>query len=74
MELVLDRVAGLDVHQATVVATVRVPGPEGGRLAPIGTDLDREAPNFCRARFAPYPSASTPSFQPRPLPAAVPRR
>lgn len=33
MDQVLDRVAGLDVHQATVVATVRVPGPEGGRLA-----------------------------------------
>ena len=27
MDVVMDRVAGLDVHQATVVATVRVPGP-----------------------------------------------
>ena len=30
MDVVVERVAGLDVHQATVVATVRVPGP-GGR-------------------------------------------
>ena len=31
MELTIDRVAGLDVHQATVVATVRVPSGDGGR-------------------------------------------
>src|SRR5688572_27071858 len=31
MELVITRCAGLDVHQATVVATVRVPGADGGR-------------------------------------------
>jgi transposase len=31
MDVVLSRVAGLDVHQATVVATVRVPGNGGGR-------------------------------------------
>jgi transposase len=31
MELLLERCAGLDVHQATVVATVRVPGPDGHR-------------------------------------------
>jgi transposase len=31
MEHVIDRCAGLDVHQATVVATVRVPGPTGTR-------------------------------------------
>ena len=31
MEVRLDRVAGLDVHQATVVATVRVPSGDGGR-------------------------------------------
>ena len=29
MDAVIERVAGLDVHQATVVATVRVPGPTG---------------------------------------------
>lgn len=29
MDVVMERVAGLDVHQATVVATVRVPGPAG---------------------------------------------
>jgi transposase len=29
MDVVVERVAGLDVHQATVVATVRVPGPAG---------------------------------------------
>jgi transposase len=31
MESVIERGAGLDVHQATVVATVRVPGPAGDR-------------------------------------------
>lgn len=31
MELLIARCAGLDVHQATVVATVRVPDDEGGR-------------------------------------------
>jgi transposase len=31
MELLLERCAGLDVHQATVVATVRVPGEERRR-------------------------------------------
>lgn len=31
MQLVVERGAGLDVHQATVVATVRVPGERGGR-------------------------------------------
>jgi transposase len=31
MEVVITRGAGLDVHKATVVATVRVPGPDGGR-------------------------------------------
>lgn len=31
MEAMIERCAGLDVHQATVVATVRVPGPGGTR-------------------------------------------
>ena len=31
MEVVITRCAGLDVHKATVVATVRVPGDEGRR-------------------------------------------
>jgi transposase len=31
MDVVISRCAGLDVHQATVVATVRVPGDEGDR-------------------------------------------
>jgi transposase len=31
MEIVITRCAGLDVHKATVVATVRVPGDDGGR-------------------------------------------
>jgi len=31
MDLVITRCAGLDVHQATVVATVRVPDEQGGR-------------------------------------------
>jgi transposase len=32
MEVVRERCAGLDVHQATVVATVRVPGPDGRQM------------------------------------------
>lgn len=31
MDQLIDRVAGLDVHKATVVATVRTPGPGGNR-------------------------------------------
>jgi len=31
METVIARCAGLDVHKATVVATVRVPAEAGGR-------------------------------------------
>lgn len=31
MELLMERAAGLDVHQKTVVATVRVPAADGGR-------------------------------------------
>ena len=31
MDVVITRCAGLDVHQATVVATVRVPDDHGGR-------------------------------------------
>jgi hypothetical protein len=31
MDVVIPHGAGLDVHQATVVATVRCPGPTGGR-------------------------------------------
>jgi transposase len=31
MESQLERCAGLDVHQATIVATIRVPGSDGGR-------------------------------------------
>jgi hypothetical protein len=33
MEQLVDRVAGLDVHRDTVVATVRRPRPGGGRAA-----------------------------------------
>lgn len=33
MDVVHARCAGLDVHQATVVATVRVPAPDGGRTS-----------------------------------------
>ena len=32
MELLIERCAGLDVHKASVTATVRVPDPSGGRL------------------------------------------
>ncbi len=32
MDMLIERCAGLDVHQATVVATVRVPGPEGRQV------------------------------------------
>jgi transposase len=37
MEPVITHGAGLDVHQATVVATVRVPGPDSGRLVETRT-------------------------------------
>ena len=33
MDHVIDRVAGLDVHKATVVATVRTPGADGSRAS-----------------------------------------
>jgi len=32
MELLIERCAGLDVHKASVTATVRIPDPAGGRL------------------------------------------
>ena len=31
MNVIVTRVAGLDIHQATVVATVRIPGPDGAQ-------------------------------------------
>jgi transposase len=37
MEVVITRCAGLDVHKATVVATVRVPGSEGRRRVETAT-------------------------------------
>jgi len=37
MDLVIERGAGLDVHQATVVATVRIPDDRGGRLMVTAT-------------------------------------
>jgi transposase len=37
MEVVITRCAGLDVHKATVVATVRVPGTEGRRRVETAT-------------------------------------
>src|SRR5258706_6762708 len=33
MDQLIDRVAGLDVHKATVVATVRTPGTDGSRVS-----------------------------------------
>lgn len=33
MDHMIDRVAGLDVHKASVVATVRTPGPDGSRVS-----------------------------------------
>lgn len=33
----VERCAGLDVHKRTVVATVRIPGPEGGRVQHTAT-------------------------------------
>jgi transposase len=32
MELLIERCAGLDVHKASVTATIRVPDQAGGRL------------------------------------------
>ena len=31
MERLIERCAGIDVHQQTMVVTVRVPGPSGAR-------------------------------------------
>lgn len=37
MDQLIERCAGLDVHKATVVACVRVPGPRGGRTQRVQT-------------------------------------
>jgi transposase len=37
MDQMIERCAGLDVHKATVVACVRVPGPRGGRTQHVQT-------------------------------------
>lgn len=37
MDVINPRCAGLDVHQATVVATVRIPGADGGRQSVTAT-------------------------------------
>jgi transposase len=37
MEQMIERCAGLDVHKATVVACVRVPGPRSGRMQHVQT-------------------------------------
>jgi transposase len=37
VDQVIDRVAGLDVHKKTVVATVRIPGPDGSRVSRTDT-------------------------------------
>src|SRR2546421_994186 len=37
MDQLIERVAGLDVHKATVVATVRTPGPDGSRVSRTDT-------------------------------------
>jgi transposase len=37
MDVVVARCAGLDVHKDTVVACVRTPGPDGGRVAETRT-------------------------------------
>jgi transposase len=37
MEVVVARCAGLDVHKDTVVACVRMPGPDGERISEVRT-------------------------------------
>ena len=37
MDVVVERCAGLDVHKDTVVACVRLPGPEGSRSSETRT-------------------------------------
>ena len=37
MQSMIERCAGIDVHQATIVVTVRVPAPDGGRRAETHT-------------------------------------
>ena len=74
MELLIARCAGLDVHQATVVATVRVPDEQGGRQSVTETfgtmtaDLlalrdwlqaySREANDLAQILFAVYVSVA----------------
>jgi transposase len=38
MDVLSDGCCGLDVHQATVVACVRRPGPRGRRVSEVRTD------------------------------------
>jgi transposase len=35
MEVLVDRCAGLDVHQKTVMACIRTPAPNGGRAQQV---------------------------------------
>lgn len=35
MDVIVSRCAGLDVHKNTVMACVRVPGPDGGRTSTV---------------------------------------
>jgi Transposase len=37
MDVVVERCAGLDVHKDTVVACIRAPNPQGGRLSEVRT-------------------------------------
>jgi hypothetical protein len=37
MDIVVERCAGLDVHKDTVVACVRIPGPDGRRVEQVRT-------------------------------------
>jgi transposase len=43
VERLIERCAGLDVHKASVTATVRVPGDQGGRQAETRTFRARAA-------------------------------
>lgn len=37
MDVIVDRCAGLDVHKSSITASVRTPGPEGGRIEQVLT-------------------------------------
>ena len=63
MDRMIERCAGLDVHQATVVATVRIPGDHGRRQQVTETFATTAARLTARA-CSPRQGAPTPGPAP----------